>query len=434
MLTPLLTEADPATTSEGSIDPLGLYAIADALAVRLVPGVRERQSHPRFLTAIAVSLAICSEFDDEAVAADGVSEPWQVFEWYVVEGLVREISNKDQLTGLPGRDKTADAIRDGVPLSANRYLKTPSVFGFHGVYRMLSRTLGIEVAGRLGELGYNLLTTWAEEQGLDGFCGTAEGPGATWRRTIAAAVRDGLEQGGVARKAGWAGWQFFKDHLSHHNIGRKEKKLITQALLDSEGGFRRPVVEFLVSGSGRDVWQESESERRFHTALASRCDSSLQELLQAITTYETYSRILQDAFDDCLFAMSRTRGRTSSADLQSLRGVIRAAETIPQLFSEVIEVLAPFGYSIRFQESFISLAERLPTAQWVECLLEHHIKVQRGKPPQGKAPWYERFDDESYIIRPGYVRDTGGRHDEEYPHAFRTESLWSFAVDLGMVG
>jgi len=343
LLTPLLTEADPATTSEGSIDPLGLYAIADALAVRLVPGVRERQSHPRFLTAIAVSLAICSEFDDEAVAADGVSEPWQVFEWYVVEGLVRAISNGDQLRGLPGREKTATAIRDGVSLSANRYLKTPSVFGFHGVYRVLSRALGIEVAGRLGELGYDLLTTWAEEQRLEGFCGTAEGSGALWRRTIAAAVRDGLEQGAVARKAGWAGWQFFKDHLSHHNIGRKETKLILQALLDSEGGFRGPVLEFLVSGPGRDVWQESESERRFHTALASRCDSSLQELLQAITTYEIYARILQDAFDDCLFAMSRTRGRTSSADLQSLRGVIRAAEKIPPLFGEVIEVLAPFG-------------------------------------------------------------------------------------------
>jgi len=54
MLTPLLTEADPAETSEGSIDPLGLYSIADALVTRLVPGVRERQKHPRFLTAIAV--------------------------------------------------------------------------------------------------------------------------------------------------------------------------------------------------------------------------------------------------------------------------------------------------------------------------------------------------------------------------------------------
>ncbi len=39
-----LSEYDPPLTSEGSIDPLGLYPIADALGVRLVPGVRERQS------------------------------------------------------------------------------------------------------------------------------------------------------------------------------------------------------------------------------------------------------------------------------------------------------------------------------------------------------------------------------------------------------
>ena len=112
MLTPLLTEKDPAISSEGSIDPLGMYAIADSLAVRLVPGVRERQSHPRFLTAIAVSLAICSEFDDDRVASDGVSEPWQVFEWYLVEGLVRSLTDEDQLQGLPGRDKAARAIQD----------------------------------------------------------------------------------------------------------------------------------------------------------------------------------------------------------------------------------------------------------------------------------------------------------------------------------
>jgi len=51
MLLPLLSEADPAATSEGSLDPLGLYAIADSLAGRLVPGLRERMTHPRFLTA-----------------------------------------------------------------------------------------------------------------------------------------------------------------------------------------------------------------------------------------------------------------------------------------------------------------------------------------------------------------------------------------------
>ena len=136
MFTPFLTESDPAFSSEGSLDPLGLYAIADSLAVRLVPGVRERQSHPRFLTAIAVSLVICSDFPEDFVSkADGVSEPWQVFEWYMVEGLVRTIKEDALLRGLPGRDKAARAIRDQVPLSAPRYLKTPSVFGGSGAFR-----------------------------------------------------------------------------------------------------------------------------------------------------------------------------------------------------------------------------------------------------------------------------------------------------------
>ena len=118
MLTPLLTEEDPAVSGEGTLDPLGLYAIADALAVRLVPGVWERQKHPRFLTATAVSLAVCGQIDEDTVAVDRASEPWQVFEWHLVEGLVRATDDSDQLRGLPGRDKAARALRDRVPLSA----------------------------------------------------------------------------------------------------------------------------------------------------------------------------------------------------------------------------------------------------------------------------------------------------------------------------
>src|SRR5271166_2093668 len=89
LLAPLLTEKDEAESSEGGIDPLGAEPLADALAVKLVPGVRERQRHPRFLTAMALSLEICRDFDEEMVATDGVSAPSIVFEWYLVEGLVR---------------------------------------------------------------------------------------------------------------------------------------------------------------------------------------------------------------------------------------------------------------------------------------------------------------------------------------------------------
>ena len=51
---PFLSEYDPPGSSEGSLDPLGLYMLADQLAVELVPAVRERMQRIRFLTAIAV--------------------------------------------------------------------------------------------------------------------------------------------------------------------------------------------------------------------------------------------------------------------------------------------------------------------------------------------------------------------------------------------
>ena len=164
-LLPQLSEADPPLRAEGTIDPLGLYAVADSLGVQMVPGVRERQPHPRYLTAMAVGEVVCQEFAPDDVAADGVSPPWQVFEWFMVEGLVREQDQGPEIFGLPGRDKAAHAISDQVPLCARTYLKVPTVFGFHGVYRLLARTLDVinNVSG-LGETGYRLLMAWEREQ------------------------------------------------------------------------------------------------------------------------------------------------------------------------------------------------------------------------------------------------------------------------------
>ena len=89
--------------------------------------------------------------------------------------------------------------------------------------------------------------------------------------------------------------------------------------------------------------------------------------------------------------------------------------------------------AVRFQEHFSSLAERVSSLHWLERLLEHHSRIQYSKPPAGKAPWIDRFDDGSCMIRTGYLRESGGRHDDAYVHAFRTSSLWSFACDLGLV-
>ncbi len=438
MLMPMLSEADPKVSAEGSIDPLGTYAIADALAVRMIPGVRERQLHPRFLTSIAVSLALSNEFDDEMVAADGVSEPWQVFEWYLVEGTVRTTTDSKLLRGLPGQDKTSRAIKDGVALSAKRYLKTPTVFGFHGVYRALARDVEVERADRLGETGYALVTTWEKEQGLDGFFSSGSGPGKAVRQRLVAAIRDGLQGGAVARKGGWAGWPFFSDHLGIYTAGKREARVIKNALLSPSSGYRREVLEFLASPEGQESWaveanSRDRSERRFHTALLPIASPELRELLRAIDIYEKFCRLLQDAFDDCLKYLSQHQQRIQPSELAKLKGVTRAAAGIPELFSEVAERVSPFGEAVRFQEGFSTLAERVTKLDWLERLLEHHRRVQHSKPPAGKAPWFDRFDDGSCMIRTGYIRDAGGRHDDAYVHAYRTGSLWSFACDLRLV-
>jgi hypothetical protein len=218
---PLLTEFDPALSSEGALDPMGLYSIADSLAEKLAPSVRQRQSHPRYLTAIAVASAVCLGFDDDKIGNDGVSEPWQVFEWYMVEGLVRSIEDNNEIRGsLPGIDKTKRALRDGLHLSASRYLKTPRVFGFHGVYRVLARRLDlIDQYGHLGEKGHELVTIWTKEQRLEGFYGAEDGPGRYSYQQLVSAVKDGLEEGAVNRSNAWDGWQFFKNYLAPFRYG-----------------------------------------------------------------------------------------------------------------------------------------------------------------------------------------------------------------------
>ena len=437
-LLPRLSEADPKLSAEGSIDPLGMYAIADSLAIKLIPGVRERQTHPRFLTAIAVSHLISDSFDEDVVAKDGVSEPWQVFEWYFVEGLVRTTRDSKLLRGLPGQDKAARAIKDRVHLSEKRYLKTPTVFGFHGVYRGLARDTGIERAGRLGDLGYQLIAEWEKEQDLPGFTGTTVGRGKDVREQITNAVQEGLNKGSVARSGSWTGWKFFSDHLGIYDAGQREAEVIATALLDPASGFRREVLTSLTSSAGQQLWKEEVdsrllSERRFHKLLSSTASTDLTELLQAIDAYEYFCRLLQDAFDDCLLQMSQTQHRIPPHELGALAGVTKAAAEIPEIFSDVSDKLSPFGQVSRFQEKFSSLAERMQRGDWIERLLEHHRRVQSSKPPGGKAPWFDRFDDGSCMIRTGYLREKGGQHDDSYVHAYRTQSLWSFANDSGLV-
>jgi hypothetical protein len=432
-LLPLLSHEDKVESTEGGLDPLGLVQVAEALAVRLVRGVRERMSHPRYLTAMAVAMEVCRRFPEDTVARDGITPPWLVFEWIAVEGFVRTADGRDPFK-LPGSEKAATAVRERVPLSAARYLKTPNVFGFHGVYRGLARDLDIDNAGRLGEIGYDLLTTWAKEQKLDGFSGTGGGDGAYICEQLYSAVRESLQDGAVARRDGWQYWRFFREHLAPNQAGPREAKMLQDALVAGTAGFRGAVLRFLVSDRGRRVFEKTQSERSFHVALRNSATPELGILLDAISTYEMFSRTCQDAFDDVLVEMTRRGGnKVTPRELGRIETVKMASKRVPEIFNELLERLEPFRETARFADTFGPLAERTDAASWSDRLLAHHVATQRKKPPVGKSPWFERFDDGGVIIRPLYRRELPGRGDDSYVHAYRTGPLYTFARDLHMI-
>jgi hypothetical protein len=256
------------------------------------------------------------------------------------------------------------------------------------------------------------------------------------------AVEAGLRRAATDRSPGWEGWQSLADHLAPHRPGKDEAAKLWNLLLEDTQGFRREVLSFLVSSRGREAYAEVSShrdaekvwdERLFHRPLAASASAPLQALLQAIDAYERFARLLEDAFEDCLYIMTKHQAKVALSEFAASKAVRKAAQELPSLFPSVVEALTTHGSAGRFDQQFADLALQAAPQDWVATLLEHHRKVQRAKKPNGKAPWYERFDDGSHMIRPAYRRERGALGNESYVHSYRTGSLWSFAVDLGKV-
>lgn len=432
-LIPFLSSPDPGYSSEGGLDPLGLYAIADSLAVRLVPGVRERMSDPRFLTLIAVGHVVCDVFNPDEYAADGKSPPWQVYEWYVVEGLVRHFGEDRALQGLSGVEKGRTAVRNQLPLSASNYLKTAYVFGFHGNYKRLGEALGIFDDTGLLETGWSLIDAWEQDQGLPGFH-AQQGDNAAWLRSLQEAIRDGLNKGSTARKAQWQGWHFIGSFLAPNRNGKRELEVLQNALYGESDEPRNQVLGSLITPQAQAIWEEDGySERRLHELMHKRVSTEVQQLLDAIAAYETFARLLQDAYDDCLFALTRAYGRQSPKQLGEMPGVQRAVKEIGAAYDRTVQALEPVGEHMRFVDSFSHLSDAVDLGSWIELLLTHHIRNQARKPPNGKNPWFDRFDDGSVAVRAGYTRNNGGYGDNRYVHTYRSNALLSFAQRLSLI-
>jgi hypothetical protein len=389
---------------------------------------------PRFVTAMALGACVCENWDADAVSADGVTPAWLVYEWFVVEAFVRAEESLAERSGIPGIQKVRRAVRNQRPVSFASYLKTPTVFGFTGVFRRLARAVGILTEdGRLDDGGYELLTAWAKDQGLDGIVDASSGGGAAFRGRLQRAVLQGMEKGHTTPQTKEF-WHELVRRLDPARPGRNEEKVLLGHILSRAGpvDMIARVCNALVAQGGAP---NREDEAPFLRKLSSRAPADLKQLLTAIDAYEAFGRAITDAFNTLRHCASINGGAAVDAEVFSRAKAAKIA----------LEALEPGIARIRMhptllewerdQTGLVQALERFEgvrnCADLFEAILSYHEQIQGNKPPNGKRSWFERAPRGKVVVRSGYSLYEPVEGQSEYVHEYRIPTFSRFLSDLG---
>lgn len=427
---PFLTAYDPPASSEGTLDPLGLYQIADQLATQLVPAVRERMRRIRFLTAMTLGALITEALEDDPRHRD--ASPYLVWEWLVVESIVREIDDRAELSAVPGRNMARRAIDQSGRLDARTYLKTPRIFGFHGIYKRLAVHLDlVNVHLGPGRNAERLANAWAHGQGLTSLAG-AKALLTKWRT----AVTRSLDEQPPETKPGWISesWRELANAFRPGSARSRERQVLTELLLATTGKTLGafPAIWKLQDGFVDD---DQFREEELHNRLEKR-QPSYAPLLNAIRGYESFARRLQDAFDILRAEAARPDARGFAVpeigherDFKtSVSGLHRRYETAYRALGEVS--ITSVSTQNLFAERFKAFAEPMDPQTCAKALCTHHEEIQKRKSADGKRPWFDRIAPDRIYIRHAYRIPRRATEPTRYVHEYRGRPIGRFRLDL----
>ena len=426
---PFLTSYDPMGTGEGSLDPLGLYQFADQLAVKLVPGVRERMKRIRFLTAMAVGALVIEDLEDDPRKRD--ASPYLVWEWLVVEALIRTMSDDSSVKGVPGTLVARRALEQHGYLDSRSYLKTPRIFGFHGVYKRIAVHIGIvNVHLGPGPNAEGLVDAWAHGLGFSGI-EDAKPMISRWR----SAVRRSLDEKPPRTRAGWAipDWNELATAFAPSKSKAREKRYLRDLLLNGDGNKlgALPKIWQLQDEFEDNPYQEEVLHKRLR-----EIEPSFGPLIEAIRAYEAFARKLQDAFDVLKAEAAKMDAQgyiipkiAHDADFKkSVKGLPKLFENSHRTLGEIIT--PNFSLQNLFDERFRAFAEPMDAGDSALILCQHHETIQRAKSVEGKRPWFDRIGRDHIYIRHQYREARRDTMPDRYVHEYRGWPIRKFYFDL----
>lgn len=428
---PVLTEADPEVAGEGSLDPMRLAPIADRLADLLAPDVRARMDRIRFLTAISVGTFITQELRDEP-PGDNVSTPQICFEWFVIEAFIREAKSSGALDkgGVPGSAKAHSVVRlQNGHLTARNYLKTPKVFGFHGVYNPLALGLGlIDSDKQAAEHTTELVRAWERDSDLPGFVDLRTSQaGGRLRRRLTDVVRASFRSGQCQDPTGRDTWKLTAIALSPNNVGTTERHELRRLLLDDRHPLRRELA--LLTHAARDQLDTEaaavELEPRALALVLPTVSSELARRIRAVLAYEHFSVRLEGALRQLCYRSATQLGQFAPSDFEDDAVLTKCASEISGSLQHLREQLDGFDMQVDVERSFGEFEQRTSTAEFIEHTLRFHEEVQAGK---GKQSWFAAYG-RGWSVRPPYRHASPFEVDDRFIHPFRVAALLRFMKD-----
>lgn len=427
---PFLTTYDPPGTSEGTLDPLGLYQIADQLAVQLIPAVRERMQRIRFLTAMAVGAIVTENLENDSRYRD--ASPQLVWEWLIVEALIREMADDATVWGVPGTLVTKRALAEHGYLDARSYLKTPAIFGIHGVYKRLATRLGlVDIHLGLGPNTEGLVDAWARDCGLGGLSG-AKDVLSRWSDAVARS----LEETPPRTNAKWSkgAWNELAQAFAPGGCKSREKRFLRE-LLHVSDERRLGALPTLWSLQSEFADSDDYREEQLHDRLEQE-DAAYGPLLAAIRAYEAFARSLQDAFDVLKFEAARHDAQgfpvseiARNADFQrSVSGLHDKFYGAEQSLHEV--TIASISLQNLFAQRFAPFALPQDAGACALAICAHHEVIQRNKSADGKRPWFDRVGPDRIYVRHAYREPGREIEPGRYLHDYRGWPIRRFHIDL----
>ncbi len=438
---PRASAYDPPMAGEGRLDPLGLGSIADRIADTYARPLRARMRRVRFLTSMALGGLFIPDLSGVEPAVPGDS-PDIAFERIIVECLARSNSNDVQLdSGIPGITKAHAALLTKSRLSARGYLKSPSVFGFFGIYRPLATALGLnDRGGGTLEPGMTLLEGLQADQNISGLTTFTHGSqGAQLVDWLTQETGRSLETGSNTFRARSPFVEVITRIANPGGAGPQERKalraLLSNPLASSHPQDDETYLEILrlISETETGSWSEVE----IVAYLLGAGSEQVRVRMQLLVDFEDFARDLTWAFTEYRYLGSHAMGGVPGpAALQQGEVIADVAPVIGQRYQsvvrrmhEAIEFGIDPGLVSRFSESFGQFAEVSSATDFIQLLMVHHSSIQRNKAPHGKRAWLEEIS-RGWAVRPLFSVPEKPEQLVTFVHPYRLRAAANFLVDI----